>query len=430
MTALSNVEISCLPGAMSAHAGQASRAVANLHIVPHVELKLARKRRNPPPAIKVVSAIDLTQYGAYRERQRLNRRLCHGHIEAAELYQEILDPFLRKHKAGDPMVKNTRDGVYWWGRSWEKYAAKMHWTERQVKYRLKQLREFGLIATRMAKTPFNMLQVRPLVAEGAAYLTGTPDASNYPGLKSESEPQSLTGQGTQPINCPQAVGQDLSSGSKTKIVPIKALGLQVGLKEVGGKPPGDKNNPESKSKPVDASLTTTHASPETASGKSCVLSQKPNQDKSKSTPETESTPAPYKQPNTAPKKARTSSYVDDCYRAMREHHPDSFMPFKKAHRNNLSSLAVRLHKSGRLQARGTDEHAFLQWVFGDGWYTCALEFGEYWSLEKGERVPARMWPDVEALFGAAGEANLKMAVNLFLNDLEQQQHALPPGSLS
>lgn len=221
-----------------------STGTADLHIVPRVETKPARKKKTPPPAIKVVSAIDLTQYGAYRERQRLNRRLCHGHIEAAELYQEILDPFLRKHKAGDPMVKNTRDGVYWWGRSWEKYADKMHWTERQVKYRLKQLREFGLIATRMAKTPFNMLQVRPLVAEGAAYLTGTPDASNYPGLKSESEPQSLTGQGTQPINCPQAVGQDLSSGSKTKIVPTKALGLEVGLKEVGLKERAGKTGAE------------------------------------------------------------------------------------------------------------------------------------------------------------------------------------------
>jgi hypothetical protein len=206
----------------------------------------------------------------------------------------------------------------------------------------------------------------------------------------------------------------LSSGSKTKIVPTKALGLEVGLKEVGGKPPGDKSKtgstPESKSKPVDASLTTTHASLKLPQAKA-VLSQKQNQDKSKSTP------APYKQPNAAPKKARTSSYVDDCYGAMREHHPDSFMPFKKAQRANLSSLAVRLHKSGRLQAQGTDEHAFLQWVFGNGWYTCALEFEEYWSLEKRERVPVKMWPDVQALFGAAGEANLKTAVNLFLGEL-------------
>jgi hypothetical protein len=384
-----------------------------------VETKPARKKKPLAAAIKVVSAIDMTKHGAYRERKRLNLLLCHGHYEAAELYQEILDPFLRKHKAGDPMVKNTRDGVYWWGRSWEAYAAKLHWTDRQVKYRLSQLRDFGLIATRMAKTPFNMLQARPLVAEGAAYLTGTPDASNYPGLKSESEPQSLTGQGTQPINCPQAVGQDLSSGSKTKIVPIKALGLEVGLKEVGGKPPGDKSKtestPESTSKPVDASLTTTHASLKLPQAKA-VLSQKQNQDKSK----TESNPSPGSATpplNPAPKKARSSSYVDDCYGAMREHHPDSFMPFKKAQRANLSSLAVRLHKSGRLQAQGTDEHAFLQWVFGNGWYTCALEFEEYWSLEKRERVPVKMWPDVQALFGAAGEANLKTAVNLFLGEL-------------
>jgi hypothetical protein len=215
-----NAEYDCNPGAMFANAGCVSTTTADLYV--------RKLKKGPPPTVRMVPVIDLTRHGAYYERRVMNRKLCHGHIEAAELYQEIID--LWQPKDGKPRVENIRSGCFWWGRSRENWAKKMAWTERQVKHRISQLRDFGLIETCMAKTPYNMLQVRPLVADGAASLPGTPDSSNYPSL---TDAESLMDKGSQEITCPQAHGHNLAAGAETKIGHIKALGLGVGLKEVG-----------------------------------------------------------------------------------------------------------------------------------------------------------------------------------------------------
>ncbi|CAN7475837.1 hypothetical protein [Caballeronia sp. LjRoot31] len=376
-------------GSMSAHAGQASQATAVL--------------KTPRKQIQIVPVLD-PAIGVAAIRDRYQKDECDKDATFARWLAQLVFRYQAKPD-GTPRLKSFRDGHHWWQHTLQDWADECDCTVKQVRGYLARAEAKGLIEKHQWRAfdgkyrGKTVMHVRLLCAGSAAALNGWPDFRQIRMIR----------------ECPNVTC--LSSALKGTYKDSK----EEALKEEG-KPPGDKSNPESKSKPVDASLTTTHASPETASGKSCVLSQKPNQDKSK----TESNPSPGSATpplNPAPKKARTSSYVDDCYRAMREHHPDSFMPFKKAQRANLSSLAVRLHKSGRLQARGTDEHAFLQWVFGIGWFKCALEFEDYWSLENHERVPVKMWPDVQALFGAAGEANLKMAVNLFLNDLEQQQHA-------
>lgn len=248
-------------GAMFAAAVNSCNGVADL-----VVIGKKKSRSAPPPLLKTVSVLDLTKHGGYRARKLLYRGLCGGFIEAAELYLEILD--LWQQKDGKPRVKNIRhskmEGVgrcYWWGRSRADWAKKMGWTDKQTKYRFAQLRELGLIETVMAKTPKHVLQVRPVVAEGAASLNGFPDASNTHFRQQQPDAQTLTGRASQPENWPQAIGEKLTVGHWSKIDRLKALGLrEVGLREVdkdlaGEQPPataahpGQNKNEPGKDKP-------------------------------------------------------------------------------------------------------------------------------------------------------------------------------------
>ncbi|MFM0279985.1 hypothetical protein P0D75_18400 [Paraburkholderia sediminicola] len=98
------------------------------------------------PLERTIPIFDMKKFGVAKERQQLHRKLCGG-AEAADLYREVMDPFTRRGKDGLPLVKNTRDGCYWWGVTVSRLASKLGWTEDVTKYRLKVLRQRGMITS-------------------------------------------------------------------------------------------------------------------------------------------------------------------------------------------------------------------------------------------------------------------------------------------
>lgn len=174
----------------------------------------------PPPEFKSLPVIDLKAHGGHKTMRRLHLDLCHGNHDAADLYLSVLSPFVSTVK-GKPRVQNVRDGVFYWGCPLEKWAERHDWSHRHTKYLFMLLRDWGLVSTRAAKTPYNMLQVRPMVAGGAAHIPGIPDESNYGFVKSEPEAESLTGRASQTENCLLAEGQNLSFSQRTEIVGLK-----------------------------------------------------------------------------------------------------------------------------------------------------------------------------------------------------------------
>ncbi|WP_158935073.1 hypothetical protein [Burkholderia sp. S171] len=181
-----------------------------------------------PPRLKTVSAFDMTAPGAWRARRDLYRSLCHTpkdriSFEAADLYEDILDLWQQRDR-----VQNfsKRHNCFYWGRPIAKWAKKYKCTERQFDYWLKVLRDCKLIATCMMKTKTNMLQIRPLVAEGSAYLSGWPDSQNFKHLL---KPKTQAQQGQAEGFCPAALEQNLSQCISTNFVPLKNLGLHVGV---------------------------------------------------------------------------------------------------------------------------------------------------------------------------------------------------------
>ncbi|MGX7001936.1 hypothetical protein [Caballeronia sp. KNU42] len=188
-----------------------------------------KKTKAPPPSrLKVVSAFDMAAKGAWQARRDLYRSLCRtptGRISfaAAELYQDILDLWQQTQR-----VQNLRnsDNSYYWGRPIAKWAKKYGVTEDQFDGWLKILRDRKLIATCTMKTPYNMLQIRPLVAEGSACLSGWPDSHNYAHLlKAETQAQ----QGPAGSFGPAAQAAKQPCGSSAKTALIKDLGLPVGV---------------------------------------------------------------------------------------------------------------------------------------------------------------------------------------------------------
>lgn len=176
------------------------------------------KDRSKPSRVRQVSSFDPNDI---QVRKKFYRKLC-GSYEAAELYERILFIW-QLDKNGAPKVKNVRHAksggrlaCYWWGHSREKLAEKMGWSLEQLKYRLKTLKNRGLIDTISAKTPANMMQVRPTVANGAAALSGWPDASNYQGV-AESGAEIPAAQDIQAENSSPASEENFLFGLGVKI---------------------------------------------------------------------------------------------------------------------------------------------------------------------------------------------------------------------
>lgn len=186
------------------------------------------------PTDRTLSVFDMKKYGAAKERQRLHRMLCGGDA-LADLYREVVDPFTRKGKDGQPLVKNKRGGCHWWGKPGKEMALKLGCTERQLKYRLRVLRERGLIDYCAMDTHGVMRQVRPTIAGGAAFINGWPDASNYDHLLHVAKARSLAGKGREDDVCTFLGRTDfVLSIEGADFVLSKSLGLkQLGLEEVG-----------------------------------------------------------------------------------------------------------------------------------------------------------------------------------------------------
>ncbi|MEM5382617.1 hypothetical protein VSR68_03300 [Paraburkholderia phymatum] len=183
-----------------------------------------KRKCAPPPEFKNLPVIDTKTHAGLKAMRKLHLELCGGNHDAAELYGEILNPFTVM-KDGKPLVENIRDDAegnraYWWGQPQKKWAARKGWNVDHMKYIFKVLRARNLIATRKAKTPYDMLQCRPLVADGAAHIPGIPDASNYAELLKDKKSESLMQQGSQTENCPVAMGQKLPRGYRVKIAPL------------------------------------------------------------------------------------------------------------------------------------------------------------------------------------------------------------------
>ncbi|KPD18007.1 hypothetical protein ADM96_15615 [Burkholderia sp. ST111] len=216
------------------HFSDPAAAPAVCQTVSHALQSVAQAKKAHAPQQVTLTIFEMKTYGIAKERQQLHRKLC-GSAEAADLYREVMDPFTRKGKDGQPLVQNRRDGCYWWGVTVSRLAHKLGWTEDVTKYRLKVLRQRGMIATCSMRTPKNMMQVRPLVAGGAALLNGWPDAPNY-----------------EHLYCAWKTGGQARKGAQGEVHPFysecethpflegaeftlsKSLGLvDLGLKEVG-----------------------------------------------------------------------------------------------------------------------------------------------------------------------------------------------------
>jgi hypothetical protein len=105
--------------------------------------------------------------------------VCRGDHAAAEILGKIAFRCQPKSE-GTPRlenIRNTGEGqrAYWWGHKVEALASECGLKYEQTRYALRKLTAWGLIETRSAKTPVKMLQIRLLIAEGAASLNGWPD---------------------------------------------------------------------------------------------------------------------------------------------------------------------------------------------------------------------------------------------------------------
>lgn len=194
-----------------------------------------KSKAPPPPEFKGLSVIDLKVHGGHKTMRRLHLNLCHGNHDAATLYESILTPFISTVK-GKPRVQNVRHGAYWWGHPISKWASEHGWNYDHTNYLLKLLAGWMLIEKRAAKTPVNMLQVRPMVAEGAAHIPGFPDSSNY---RFDCEGKSLVWRASQTENCQSADWQKLPIGSLAEVASLntKTLRTVVEGEEVKGVEP-------------------------------------------------------------------------------------------------------------------------------------------------------------------------------------------------
>jgi hypothetical protein len=208
-------------------APEATQSIASAHSGFDNPGTCVKKSVERPPRLKTVSPFDMSIKGAWRTRRDLYRSLCRtpkGRVsfEAAELYDDILDLFIGNVERVQNF--NKRDGCYYWGRSIAKWAKRYKCTQDQFDGWLKILRDRGLIATCMMKTPTNMLQIRPLVAAGSACLSGWPDEQNYAHLlKAQTQAQ----QGSAGTFGPNALAAKQPQCIGGNLAPPKSLGFAV-----------------------------------------------------------------------------------------------------------------------------------------------------------------------------------------------------------
>ena len=134
----------------------------------------AKKTKAPPPPI--IQQVAVLPDSHWRKHYL---DVCHGDHAAAELLGKIVFRYQPTSKGTARLenIRYTSDGkrAYWWGHRVEALASECGLKYEQTRYALRKLTGWGLIETRSAKTPVKMLQVRLLVAEGAASLNGWPD---------------------------------------------------------------------------------------------------------------------------------------------------------------------------------------------------------------------------------------------------------------
>jgi hypothetical protein len=264
MNALSNVEIAainCIPGEMSAHAGQASRAVAHLHIVPRIEHK--------PASFVIVPRLEYVDF-------------LSKHCRVAYNAAKVLSLLIFRCQRNRPGEQSARLEVireggrfgatsFWWLHTREDIADETGLSEDQVRTALKALIEQRLVAVQRGRHPINgevpcyrgktVWHLRLGVCQRGCGLTGWPSVDDLMQMRIV-----LDGDSSPLINgdCSPGLLLDTLKGLDTK---------EENTNSVAEKP------------------ATKIMSPEAVSGKG-LISQ--NQAKAKSTP------APYKQPNPDP----------------------------------------------------------------------------------------------------------------------------------
>lgn len=152
-------------------ASASQNAVQAIAQIDNPQTCIKKAKAPPPPIMKSVCVLPDSHW------RKHYLSVCHGDHAAAELLGEIA--FRYQPNKSKPHLKNIRNGrdgkpAFWWGHKLEDLANERGLKYEQVRYALRKLSAWGLIETRSAKTPVKMLQIRLLIAEGAASLNGWP----------------------------------------------------------------------------------------------------------------------------------------------------------------------------------------------------------------------------------------------------------------
>jgi hypothetical protein len=147
-------------GSMSAHASTAVCSVVDL-----------RTKK----AFQPVSVLPDDGYGAFIPDEYL--AVCENNESFAKMLSQIVFRYQTKDD-GTPRLDQYRHGCYWLAYTYEEWGVVGKCTERQAKYRLTKLEGLGLIEIRIMKYHGKgprKVNVRLLIAEGAAGIKGRPD---------------------------------------------------------------------------------------------------------------------------------------------------------------------------------------------------------------------------------------------------------------
>jgi hypothetical protein len=276
------------------------------------------------------------------------------------------------------------EGAWWWAQPRESIAADCRLTENELRGAVRRLTKRGLIACQRGRYygqvrayyGRTILHFRLGVAQGQAGITCWPSIDDLTQMR-------------------VILGGEIAPLSGGETTPGKAMSLAC--EGLG-------------SKPVGATLPTSQADSNTNNQvKGKIQSQTPPQAPPEALP-----PSPQSPSSPAPKK---SSYVDD-WKSGHAYHPDKFPALKKKQKANLVSFANRAYPT--LAKHGADVHDYLRWIAGEGWDKCRFAFIDSYDEETHKPMHVSYYPSFGVFNGERGAENEHIALNLFLDHLEEQ----------